>query len=46
MNFVAENSKELQKLDLERKINWVLNVFTLGPKAQATTLLGHLKRLT
>jgi hypothetical protein len=27
---------KLQELGLERKISWTLNVFTLGPMAQAT----------
>ncbi len=29
MNFVVGNSFKLQKLGLEGKISWVLNVFTL-----------------
>ncbi len=29
VNFVAGNSNKLQKMDLERKISWALNVFTL-----------------
>jgi len=36
LEFVAENSNKLQKLGLERKINWALNVFTLDPMAQGT----------
>jgi hypothetical protein len=28
VNFVAGNSNKLQKLGLEGKISWVLNVFT------------------
>jgi hypothetical protein len=36
MNFVAGNSNKLQKLGLEAKISWALNVFTLRPMAQAT----------
>jgi hypothetical protein len=36
IDFVAKNSNNLQKLGLERKINWVFNVFTLGPIVQAT----------
>jgi hypothetical protein len=36
VDFVAGNSNTLQKLGLEGKINWVLNVFTLGPMAQGT----------
>jgi len=36
LEFVAGNSNKLQKLGLERKINWALNVFTLGPMAQGT----------
>ncbi len=37
VNFVVENSKiELQKLGLEGKVSWALNLFTLGPTAQAT----------
>jgi hypothetical protein len=36
VDFVARNSNNLQKLGLERKINLALNVFTLGPTAQAT----------
>ncbi len=30
VDFVAENSNELWKLGLERKISWALNVFTLS----------------
>jgi hypothetical protein len=29
MNFVATNSKKMQKFDLEGKLNWAFNVFTL-----------------
>ncbi len=29
MNFVGGNSNKLQKLSLEGKISWALNVFTL-----------------
>jgi hypothetical protein len=36
VDFIAKNSNKLQKLGLEGKISWVLNVFTLGPTAQAT----------
>ncbi len=35
VDFVAENSKKLQKLGLEGKISWAFNVFTLGPTTQA-----------
>jgi hypothetical protein len=34
VNFVAGNSKKLQKLGLEGKISSALNVFTLGPMAR------------
>jgi hypothetical protein len=36
VDFVAWNSNELQIFSLEGKISWPLNVFTLGPTAQAT----------
>jgi hypothetical protein len=36
MDFVVGYSNKLQKLGLEGKISWVLNVFTLGPIAQVT----------
>ncbi len=36
MDFVARNSNKLKKLDLEGKISWALNVFTLGPTTKAT----------
>ncbi len=36
VNFVAGNSNKLQKLGLEGKFSWTLDVFTLGPTAQAT----------
>ncbi len=39
MDFVAENSKKLQKLGLEGKISWAFNVFTLGPTTQAALVL-------
>jgi len=39
VDFVAENSKKLQKLGLEGKISWAFNVFTLGPTTQATLVL-------
>ncbi len=39
VDFVARNSNNLQKLGLERKINWALNVFTLGRTAQATIVV-------
>jgi len=38
MNFVVGNSDNLQKLGLEGKISWALNVFTLGPTTQATLI--------
>jgi hypothetical protein len=40
VDFVARNSNNLQKLGSERKINWALNVFTLGPTAQATLVVN------
>ncbi len=43
VNFVAGNSKKLQKLGLEGKISSALNVFTLEPMAQAT-LVGIKKK--
>ncbi len=36
VDFIAGNSKKLQKLGLEGKISSALNVFILGPMAQAT----------
>jgi hypothetical protein len=52
VNFVAENSNKLQKLGLEGKISWALNVFyilffienvfTLGPMAQATLVFMNI----
>jgi hypothetical protein len=33
VDFVDGNSNKLQKLGLEGKISWALNVFTLGPTA-------------
>jgi hypothetical protein len=39
MHFVVENSKKLQKLGLEEKINWTFNVFTLGPTIQTTLVM-------
>jgi len=33
VDFVARNSNKLQKLGLEGKMSWVLNVFALGPMA-------------
>ncbi len=36
VDFVVENSNKLQKLGLERKINWTFNVFMLQPSKQAT----------
>jgi hypothetical protein len=35
VNFVVRFSNKLQNLNLERKINATLNVFTLGPITQA-----------
>ncbi len=43
VNFVAGNSNKLQKLGLEGKISSPLNVFPLGPMAQAT-LVGIKKK--
>jgi len=34
VNFIGGNPKKLQKLGLEGKIRWSLNVFTLGPMTQ------------
>ncbi len=39
VDFVAENSKKVEKLGLEGKIDWAVNVFTLGPMAQGYTSL-------
>ncbi len=36
INFDSENSNKLQKLCLARNVSLALNVFTLGPMAQAT----------
>jgi hypothetical protein len=36
VDFVVGNSNKLQKLGLEGKINWALNVVTLGPMARGT----------
>ncbi len=52
VDFVAGNSNKLQKLSLEGKITWALNVITPGPTAQATLVafkscdssMGLLKR--
>jgi len=38
-DFVVKNSNNLQKLSLEGKFSWALNVFTLGPMAQATLVV-------
>ncbi len=38
MNFVAENSNKLQKLNLKGKISQALNVFTLGLTTHATLI--------
>jgi hypothetical protein len=43
MNFVAGNSNKLQKLSLQAKFSWALNVFTLGPMAQATLVSMKIK---
>jgi hypothetical protein len=46
VDFVAGNSNKLQKLGLEGKISSALNVFTLGPMAQATLVGIRKKRFT
>jgi hypothetical protein len=43
VDFVAENSKKLQKLGLEGKISWALNVCTLGAMAQATLVIENIR---
>jgi hypothetical protein len=40
MDFITENSKKLQNLGLEGKVNQALNVFTLGSITQ-TKLLSY-----
>jgi hypothetical protein len=37
--FVARNSNKLQKLGLEGKMSWVLNVFIVGPMAYVLTIV-------
>jgi hypothetical protein len=39
MDFVVGNSNKLSKLGLEGKINWALNVFTVGPTTHATLVI-------
>jgi hypothetical protein len=39
VDFVAKNSYKLQKLNLERKINWTLNVLIVGSMANATLVM-------
>ncbi len=38
VDFIAGNSKKLQKLGLEGKISWALDVFTRGLMADATLI--------
>ncbi len=45
MDFVAGNSNKLQKLGLQGKISWTLNVFTLGPTTQATLVTMKEKKM-
>jgi hypothetical protein len=44
VDFVAGNSQTMQKRGFKGKICWALNVFTLGPMAQAT-LVGSETRV-
>ncbi len=41
-DFVVGNSKKLQKLGLEGKISWALNMFTFGPTAHPTLAIVKL----
>ncbi len=42
VNFVVRNSNKLQKLGLEGKLSWALNVFTLGANGHATLVMHYI----
>jgi hypothetical protein len=43
VDFVAEISNKLQKLGLEGKISWALNVCTIQAMAQATLVIENIR---